>query len=161
MWTNIAGWDVRDHCNNNSLSRWRNWELARLKDLTHTHVAFRGRAQLFWQCPKCLTTKICSPQNNRTYTLDLYCKGSIIIPFHRFKTWDSEKINWHLWELMGKVGLTLIPSAQEAESVPSSALPALQLKGHRNIPSISPLHLYRRMYLVKGGNCSLITSFST
>lgn len=105
MWTYIAGWDVRDHYNNNSLSRWRNWELARLRDLTHTRAALRGRAQLFGQCPKCLTTKICRPQNNRTYTLDLYCNSIrvvLLLPFHRFKTWDSEKINCHRWRAHGK-----------------------------------------------------------
>lgn len=63
-------------------------------------------------------------------------------------------------ELMEKVGLTIASSAQETESVPSTTLPVMQLERHRNILSISPIYLYKRMYLLKGGNCSSTTSFN-
>lgn len=141
--------------NSNSFSRWRNWDLEKLRDLTQAHLAFRGRAQLliFELCTKGLTflsdavlitTKIYNPQKYRMlygWSQLLSCEVSIIIiPFSQIYNWSSEKSTDMYKELLEKVGLKNTSSAEE-----TAMLPEL----HRNVLSIFPTYLHRRMYLLK------------
>lgn len=142
--------------NNNSLSRWRNWDLGKLAELTQAHLAFTGRAQLFGWCPKRLafsgeatlrTTKLCSPQNNMAYVimLDLYfnpVRVVLLSSSHRPKTQGSERSTDMSEELMEMEGSLLTPASSAKR--PSQSVPVSQLE--LQIPPLHfPLHGYRRV----------------